>query len=132
MSTHLLTDVSGVIIKDGIAGVEISRRFYTHTCGTYYWRYVDVDFRSKGRRLMATPNLYRGGEVVYEQDLDEVTTIPNPALSWPVGTRVMVRNNSRDAWKCRLLKHIGRLVSCTDMDGETSWWQQCKLAEGEE
>lgn len=122
-----------IIIKNGIAGVEINGRFYTHTnINNTAVRLLDVLPIYSGKILVAMPK--RDGEYAYEASADSLTPIPTPAHDWPAGTRVMVRDFDDEEWSERIfVKACTYFVLCdsTVVTGGTSRWEQCKLAEGE-
>lgn len=128
-----------IIIKNGIAGVEINGRFYTHTCymgEVFYMRQIDVDSAVPSMKTYAYPSDNGLGEHTGSFDPDIMMPIPNPALEWPAGTKVMVRNCDNTKWLEAVLNEVfDDRVSATIIGlgfNLSRYWKQCKLAEGGE
>lgn len=125
-----------IINNDGTTVVEINGRFYAHTCymgGIFYMRQIDVDSPVPNMKAYAYPSDNGLGEQTGIFDPSFMTPIPNPALSWPVGTRVLVRNSNSIRWVERIFRSIDEGdILCEDPKRNTlvECWEQCKLAEG--
>lgn len=124
------------IIKNGVAGVEINGRFYTHKKGEFLCRLIDADAWKGKHSYCAILRIYRDGESVLQALTSDLIPIPNPALEWPAGTKVMVRNCDNTKWLEAVLNEVfDDRVSATiiGLDFNLSrCWKQCKLAEGGE
>ena len=121
-----------ITIKNGTAGVEINGRFYTHNftiCN--FCRIIDVDSDTGWKWVAEADNEMEEAYIVREADL---TPIPNPALEWPKGTKVLVRQDSSQPWHKRNFWRCDEdFIFCqfADSDAIEIGWSQCKLAEAE-
>lgn len=125
-----------IIIKNGVAGVEINGRFYTHTDkhGDYA-RLLDITCANSEFIWYAYCD--HDYETVSNAERATLTPIPNHALDWPAGTRVMVRNSDLDmdwegGWSVDCFNGRSKMFFCVKDEGGYGWWPECKLAEGGE
>lgn len=129
-----------IIIKNGVAGVEINNRFYTHY--TLYLfkipaRILDVDGqhvepRERGGYYIYVAAPEYGQECIRKVTKEDIFQIPVP--DWVIGSKVLVRDDDSDLWSERYFAGIvGDSVATTiEISGRKihATWKQCKLAEG--